>query len=86
ARELQRRQQREMLNHLFADSDTIESDDEINPDSQSAEREPIKLSPSIPSCLPSHETWTTVGHYLMVALLLSRKPCINFALSSPISI
>ncbi|CAM4911538.1 unnamed protein product [Rotaria socialis] len=55
ARELQRRQQREMLNHLFADSDTIESDDEINPDSQSAEREPIKLSPSIPSCLPSHE-------------------------------
>ncbi|CAM4839707.1 unnamed protein product [Rotaria magnacalcarata] len=55
ARELQRRQQREMLNHLFGDSDTIESDDEINPDSQSAEREPIKLSPSIPSCLPSHE-------------------------------
>ncbi|CAF5151948.1 unnamed protein product, partial [Rotaria socialis] len=47
ARELQRRQQREMLNHLFGDSDTIESDDEINPDSQSAEREPIKLSPSI---------------------------------------
>ncbi|CAF4121557.1 unnamed protein product [Rotaria magnacalcarata] len=55
AHELQRRQQREMLNHLFGDSDTIESDDEINPDSQSAEREPIKLSPSIPSCLPSHE-------------------------------
>ncbi|CAF3413761.1 unnamed protein product [Rotaria socialis] len=44
-----------MLNHLFGDSDTIESDDEINPDSQSAEREPIKLSPSIPSCLPLHE-------------------------------
>ncbi|CAF4175782.1 unnamed protein product, partial [Rotaria magnacalcarata] len=55
ARELQRRQQRETLNHLFGDSDTIESDDEINADSQSAEREPIKLSPSIPSCLPSHE-------------------------------
>ncbi|CAF0879840.1 unnamed protein product [Rotaria sp. Silwood1] len=58
-RRLQRRQSREMLNRLFGDYNTNESDDESNitvgDHNQSSERELRNLSPNVSSCLPSFE-------------------------------
>ncbi|CAF1533888.1 unnamed protein product [Rotaria sordida] len=59
ARRLQRRQQREILNHLLGNYDTSESDDEINVGrndyNQSSEWESRTLSLNTTSCLPLHE-------------------------------
>ncbi|CAF3790786.1 unnamed protein product [Rotaria sordida] len=59
ARRLQRRQQREILNHLLGNYDTSESDDEINVGrndyNHSPEWESRTLSLNTTSCLPLHE-------------------------------
>jgi hypothetical protein len=55
-RRRQRRQQRETVNHLFGNCDTIGSDDESNDNDQQAECDSRSLSPNIFSCLPLHES------------------------------
>ena len=58
-RRLQRHQQREMVNHLFNDCDTIESDNESavesNNNNESTESASRKLSSNTASCTPLHE-------------------------------